>query len=130
MPYELVLSEVSDRMTKAIGENIFFDDLKFDYKVYLFYYSGAMPNENLESKLRNFGDKTGKNLFVNIGRLDDPRYDIIKDKFEIRNLPVIVITGIDGLASLKDKDHFSTAYVRIDDKEIINSVDFAIECIE
>lgn len=130
MPYALVLSEPSDRMTRAIGENFFFDNLEFDYKVYLFCYPGTMPNEDLESKLRNVGDKTGKNLFVNIEKLDDSRCDTIKDKFEMSNLPVILITGIYSLASFNDKHHFSAVSVRIDDKKIINSGNLVIECME
>jgi hypothetical protein len=131
MRYQLVLIEPkSEGQERAGGENVFLDDLKHDYKVYLFYYPGAMPNEDLENKLHKLGDITGKNLFVNIGQLDDPKFDTMKEKFEIRNLPVIVMTGIDGIASLGDEKHLSTAYVRIDNGERLKSVDSTLQCVQ
>ncbi|KAF5428645.1 hypothetical protein C5S39_10980, partial [Candidatus Methanophagaceae archaeon] len=101
MHYQLVLRELIDveKGIKAVGENVFFDDLPSDCKVFALYYPAAVPNEDLENALRNLGNITGKNLFVNIGRLDDPNYDEIVDKFKIRNSPVIIVTAIDKLAS-------------------------------
>ena len=72
MAYKLVLSEPVEAGTRDVGENVFFDDLSPDYRVFMFYYPGAMPNQDLEDKLRSFGEMTGSNLFVNIGRFDDP----------------------------------------------------------
>jgi hypothetical protein len=128
--YHLVLTEPKDERTKDVGENVFLDDLSYSYKVYLFYYPSALPNEALEDRLRRIGQMTGKNLFVNIGRLDDPHYDTIKEKFKIKNLPVIIITGIDGLASLADENNPSTVYVKIDRKELLGSIDMATQCVE
>ena len=109
MPYKLVLSETSYETTKDIGENVFIDNMNDDCKVYLFYYPGAMPNTELESKLRNLGGITGKNLFVNIGRLNDPKYYRIKNIFGIKDFPVIILTAIDGLAAVKTDKAYSTA---------------------
>jgi hypothetical protein len=89
-----------------------------------------MPNEDLENKLRNFGNITGKNLFVNIGRLNDPKYVRMRNTFSITNLPVIVITAVDGLAALKYENYYSTAYVRLDSKELLQSVDLTIKSVE
>lgn len=78
-----------------------------------------MPNEDLEEKL-----ELRRNLFVNIGRLNDPQYSKIRNKFEIKNFPVIIMTAIDELASLKNEDNcYSTAYVRLDNKELFEAVD-------
>ena len=101
-----------------------------DYKVYLFYYPGSMPNEDLENKLRKFGNIIGKNLFVNIGRLNDPNYKKIASRFEIRGLPVIIITAIDRLASVKTERYCSTFFVRLDSKILLHSVDLTIKSIE
>lgn len=128
MPYKLILSELIDEKTRDIGENVFFDNLPCNYPVYVFYYPGAMPNEDLEGKLRNLGNMTGKNLFVNIGRLDDPNYGKIANKFNIKNLPVIIITAINKLSSPPTK--FLTAYARIDSKGIINTTDLVIQCLQ
>jgi hypothetical protein len=54
----------------------------------------------------------------------------MKEKFEIRNLPVILMTGIDGIASLRDDKHLSTAYVRIDNEERLKSVDSTLKCVQ
>lgn len=132
MPYQLVLRELIDegkgRGIKDVGENVFFDNLPSDCKVFTFYYPAAMPNEDLESVLRNLGNITGKNLFVNIGRLNDPNYGKIATKFNIKNLPVIIVTAIDKLASLPTE--FSTTYVRIDSKKLLNSPNLATECVQ
>ena len=128
MPYKLILSEAVEAKTKTVGENVFFDDLSSDYKVYMFYYPGAMRNQDLEGKLRSLGGIAGSNLFVNIGRFDDPNYDKIVNKFKIKKTPVIVVTAIDKLASAPGI--FSTAYVRIDSKSLLESPDRLLECLQ
>lgn len=135
MSYQLILAEPVDKgkevgQAKDIGENVFFEGLSVEYKVYLFYYPSVMPNEDLENKLRNLGEITGKNLFVNIGRLNDPNYSKIKKKFEITNLPVIIMTGIDEVASIEDGIYYSTAYVRLDNEKLLNSTDLTIKSLE
>ena len=127
MSYQLVL-KIVDEKTKEVGENVFFDNLPSDYKVYMLYYPRAMPNEDLESALRNLGNITGKNLFVNIGRLNDPNYEKIAKKFNIENLPVIIVTAIAKLAS--PSTEFSTVYVKIEDRRLLNSPNLAIECVQ
>jgi hypothetical protein len=89
-----------------------------------------MSNEDLESNLRNFGDFTGNNLFVNIGRLNDPKYYKIRNRFGIRDLPVIVLTALEGLAAVKTDAFYSTAFVRIDGKNILSSVDLTLKSVE
>ncbi len=128
MSYQLILSELINQKTKDVGENVFFSNLSHDYKVFMFYYPGGLLNEELESKLRDLGNMSGKNLFVNIGRINDPDFNKIKSKFKITKFPVIVVTAVDTLASLPDE--FLTAYVRIDSKTLLNSPDKAIECLE
>lgn len=128
MVYQLILSELIEEKTKEVGENIFLENLPSDYEVYLLYYPGGIPNEDLEHKLRKLGDSTGKNLLINIGRLNDPNYRKIANKFNIKNLPIIIVTAIDKLAS--SPTQFSTAYAKIDSKRLLNSPDLAIECVQ
>ena len=47
MTFQLVLTEASAENPKDIGENVFFDNLDTDYKVYLFYYPGTMADRAL-----------------------------------------------------------------------------------
>src|SRR3990172_6297419 len=127
MPYQLVLSE-KDKKTKKVGENVFFDNLPSDSEVYMLYYSGAMTNKELESKLRDFGNNTGKNLFVNIGRLNDPNFKKIVNNFGVKDFPVIIVTANSKLAS--HPAEFETAYVKLDSKRLLKSPDLAIDCVQ
>ena len=128
MPFQLILSQATEEKTKDVGENVFLDNLPSDYQVYLFCYSGVMPVENLENNLRKFGQVTGKNLFVQIGRLNDPNYKQIAKKFSIKSFPVLIMTAIDQLAS-SPIDSF-TAYVRIDNQTLLDRPDLTLQCIE
>lgn len=128
MSYQLVLSERVEETTRDVGENVFFDNLPSDSEVYLFYYPGAMPNKELESKLREFGNNTGKNLFVNIGRLNDPNFKKIVNNFGVKDFPVIIVTANSRLAS--HPIEFETAYVKLDSKKVLNSTDLTIDCAQ
>ncbi len=113
--------------TKDIGENVFFSNLPSDYEVYLLYYPGPNSNKELMDKLRDLGNITGKNLFVNIAKLNDPNYKKIVNTFEIKTFPTVILTAVDKFASLPI-DH-STAYVKIDNKKLLGSPDLTAECI-
>lgn len=129
MNYQLVLAEdPSEEQGKAVGENVFLQNVPQDCKVYLFYYPGSLVNPELESALRDLGEMSGNNLFVNIGRLDDPEYDKIRNHFGIKPLPVIVITADPTLAS--PLDTYATGFVRIDSKTLLNSPERTINCVQ
>ena len=128
MSYRLVLTEKPAVEAKVVGENVFFDDLPPSCKVYLFYYAGAMRNIPLEEGLRNLGEMTGQNLFVNIGRLDDPKFDEISRRFEIGTFPVVVITAVSDLASLVNE--YLSAYARIDSKHLTASPEKTVQCAQ
>jgi len=131
MSYKLIFKEplVESVITRAFGEDVFLADLPAEYKVYVFYYAGAMGNETLEARLRTLGEITGKNLFVNLGRnLKDPLYGKIRKRFEIKKFPVIIVTAIDALASPAG-EHL-TAFARLDNKSLLGSPDRTIECVQ
>jgi hypothetical protein len=129
MGFKLVLFKPEDDKTgeKAIGD-VFYDNLPSDCEVYLFYYGGATPNEELTNRLKNFGNITGKNLFVNIGKLSDPNYRKVVNTFNIRTFPVIIMTATAKFAS--PPANFSTTYLKIETKRLLNSPDLAISCVE
>jgi hypothetical protein len=130
MGYSLVLRARSDGEpgAKDFGENVFLDDLSADYKVFVFYYPGAMVDEAMENKLKDLGRITGKNVFVNIGRLNDPQLSKIVSQFHIRNYPVVVVTALAGLAS--PPDEFLSAYARLDSKHLLGSPERTYECVQ
>lgn len=127
MGYRLILYEL-DKMTKKIGENVFLNNLPSDSEVYIMYYPGAMPDKELENRLRNLGESSGKNIFVNIGRLNDPSFKMIVNKFTIKSFPVIIVTANSRLAS--HPVIFETAYVKLDSKRLLRNLDLTIDCIQ
>jgi|HubBroStandDraft_6_1064221.scaffolds.fasta_scaffold12255_6 hypothetical protein len=128
MPSRLIFYEAPDpAQTRAVGENVFFNDVPPECKVFLFYYPGAMPDQDLESKLRALGQRTGTNLFVNIGWLNDPQYDKIVKYFAIQRNPVIVITAVPDLAS--PFQDFATIYARLDSTQLLSSPERTLDCV-
>jgi len=127
--YELTFtSTLPTENKKDVGKNVFLADLKADYKVFAFYYPGAMPDRNLENKLKTLGESSGKNLFVNVGRLNDPQFDKVTRQFGITKYPVIVLTAIESLASPAQGD--LTAYARLDGKHLLSSAEETLKCVE
>ena len=128
MPYQLVLAQDTETKTRHVGDNVFLDNLPHSYPVYMLYYPGALPDEIVEEKLRTLGTLTAPNLLVSIGKLDDPNYRTIARRFEISNLPAVVITAIDTLSS--PPTEFLSAYVRIDDRRLFQAPDVLISCLQ
>ena len=137
MGFDLVFEESSDNLeqsggargaAKAVGDHVLFANTPPDCKVYVFYYPGTMQSRDAEEALRRLGEIAGLNLFVNLGQLDDPQYDWIASRFQIRNLPVVIITGAASLASAEGES--VTAYVRLDDKKLLSSGEKTGECVQ
>jgi hypothetical protein len=128
--YRLVLTESKDEVKKDVGDNIFLQDLQLDYKVYLFYYPSEMPNEDLENRLKALGNQAGKNLLVNLGKLNDPSYNKIVQTFKIKDLPAIIVTANADLASVVAENKDSTAYVRIDNERMLTTVESTVKCVQ
>jgi len=127
--YSLSLKrEEGPGITKDIGENVFLDDLSDEYRVFAFYYPPAMPDEDLESGLRGLGDLTGENLFVNIGKLNDPSFAKIVKAFDIHDYPVVVLTATSDLAGAGEEG--VNVYVRIDDKRVLEDPARAVELVQ
>lgn len=126
--YQLILSERIEEKTKAVGENIFFNNLPSDSEVYLLYYPGAMPDKELENRLRDFGNNAGKNLFVNIGKLNDSSFKMIANRINISSLPVIIVTANSRLAS--HPIELETACVKLDSKKLLRDPDLTIDCVQ
>ena len=128
MVFQLVLETEADPSKKDLGDNVFIGDLPSECPCYALYYPGAMPDPQLEQSLRKLSDETGKNLFVNIGRLNDPNYRKIANLFDIERNPVIVLTAIAPLAAPKEA-HFNT-YVRLDSPKLLASSERTLECVQ
>lgn len=128
MPYKLTLNEQpGEAPEKDVGDNVFLNNLPLEYEVYLFFYPDMTGNSDLKDVLRELGEMTGPNLFVNLGKLNDPNYKRIASYFEIKSLPCIVITAIDSLAS--QPTLFLSTFVRIDSKRLLNDREHLVECL-
>ena len=128
MPSQLIFVRQKEAIDKGFAENVFIDNLPYDYKVYLFYYPGAIVNEDLERSLRRLGEMTDKNLYINIGRLNDPQLKEIIKKFAIKDFPVIILTAVDNLAS--PTGELLTAFIKIEDKNLLKSANESIDLIQ
>jgi hypothetical protein len=115
-------------ITKDIGENVFLSDLSDEYQVFAFYYPPPMPDEDLEAGLRSLGDLTGRNLLVNIGKLNDPSFAKIVKAFDIHDYPVVVVTATSDLAGAREDD--VNFYVRIDDKRVLSDTARTVELVQ
>ena len=115
-------------ITKDIGENVFLSELSDEYQVFAFYYPPPMPDEDLEAGLRTLGDLTGENLFVNIGKLNDPSFAKIVKAFDIHDYPVVVVTATSDLAGAHEDD--VNVYVRIDDKHLLSDPARTVELVQ
>jgi hypothetical protein len=127
MPYELILDETEQNGAKDVGDNVFLANLPADFPVYAFYYPAEMPDDELETLLRKLGDRTGTNLFVNIGRLNDPQFDKLVRVFQIKSFPSVIMTARGDLAG-SDHDMLN-AYVKLDGRLLANP-ERAIKFIE
>ncbi len=121
MQYSLEYSNTSDHLhgTKDLGENVLFANLPAACRVYAFYYPGDTTNPALETALRKVAADSGQNLFVNIGRLNDPQLYKIVSRFQIEKYPVVIMTADPSLASTPGEN--VTAYVRLDDERLLKS---------
>lgn len=127
MKYQLVSSELENgEIALGTGDNVILDDLPRDYKVYAQCYLGPRPSADLVAGLRDLGDITGNNLFINFAKPDDPRYADLAAKFNITVWPTIIITGIDELASPPGER--STAFVKMD-ALLRRSPDVVMNCL-
>lgn len=113
----------------GIGENVFIENLSSGYNVYVFYYPGMSQDEELEGKLGKLGLEEGNNLLVNIVKLHDPAYKKMTSTFGITKFPAIIVTGSEGIASLKSETEFATVYVRLDSNDLLQDSDRTIETI-
>lgn len=125
------LSLVTDEnaeITRDIGENVFLSDLSDEYRVFAFYYPSAMRDEDLETALRGLGDLVGQNMFVNIGKLNDPSFAKIVEAFDIHDYPVLIVTATADLAGAREPG--TNVYVRIDDKRLLADPARTVELVQ
>jgi hypothetical protein len=127
MSYRLILRETDTDDTKAVGENLFLANLPEQFPVYAFYYPAELSDQSLENALRGLGGRTGDNLLVNLGRLDDPNFDKIARAFDLDSFPALAMTAVADLAA--PPGDFVNAYVRLDGR-LLKDPGRAIELVE
>lgn len=130
MNYELVLSRPRAPQTKDFtsGGEVLIHDLSTDSPVYLFHFPEYVRNLDLVNRLEQMGKSTGGNLMVHVGSLGDPLYDTMSKNFNIKRVPVVILTANARLAS--SPEGFQTAFVKIDKRELLYSMDLIMQCIQ
>ncbi len=134
MTYDVIFVEKEDSRgggrgakKRAGGESIFLASLPTSPKVFAFFYPGDVDTDEAERRLRALGQRTGDNLFVNIGSLVDPDYKRAVQRFGIGPLPVIVVTAVSPLAATPDGE---TAFVRLDGKSLFAKPEELVRTVE
>jgi hypothetical protein len=128
LSYRLIAAGQPGDTQRDVGDNVLLADLADEFKVYAFYYGAGMPNLSVIQALRTLGAETGKNLFINIGKLNDPQQDKIARMFGIEKYPVLVMTALSHLAASRDEP--ISAYVRLDNERLLNSPERTIGCVQ
>jgi hypothetical protein len=128
---KLVLKLEPSRPTlKMAIESCHLRDVPDDCQIYLFYFPSTRDHEDLEKALLKWGKTTGKNLFVGLWGMDDPNYRKVAQTFEIGPLPAIVVTGAPWSASTTENSDPTTAYARVDNKQLLANKDKALDSME
>ena len=125
-----ITNTISQLENPKLEESSLFDKLQFDYQVFVLYYAGDYPNEDLENQLGLLANRSSKNLFVNIGRINDTTFKMVRDPFGITQFPVIIVTATSDLASIKSGKNDVTTFVRIDDKNLLQNSNLTIQYVE
>jgi hypothetical protein len=112
---------------RAVGESVFLANLPTRPKVFAFFYPGNTDTEEVEKRLRALGHRTGDNLFINFGTLDDDDYKQAVEHFGIGALPVIVVTAVGPLAATPEGE---TTFVRLDGKSLFAKPDELVQTLE
>jgi hypothetical protein len=94
--------------SKDVGEKVLLHSFRL-VQIYASYYPPAVRALPLQRSLGEFGREIGKNLFVNLGALNDWQYELAA-RGPPNNTCVVVMTILESLPSVLDK--YLTVYVR------------------
>ena len=130
MAYSLVRIREQEDPKRVIGSNVYFDNLPAESSVFIFYYPNpGLYFGELEARMKSYGQQTGDQIFVNMGRIGDKNYSRLVNEFRIDPLPVVIITGRDTVAMGQTDIGLETAYVRIDNKSLFKNLDRALNIL-
>lgn len=103
-------------------------DVPDNCDVYVFYIPGIIGYDDLKKVLIDWGEKTGKNIFVGLWDLDAESWREVLNSFRIRNSPAIVVFG-NPKNSTDGKAPNRTAYARIDNSKLLSNLIETEKCI-
>ena len=113
---------------RDFSESMLLQDISEKYKVFLLYYPAVARNFELEDKLKELGESSGKNLLVNIGSIGDDDYNVANALFDIEKTPVIVMSAVSEFAHSSEEN--TTAYIKFDDERLLNNTDLTIKAVD
>jgi len=121
-----ILELVPSPVVKMVAKRVELSEVPDDCRVYLFYFTGYPEYKELEKSLAVLGKKTGKNLYIGFWSMADPRYDQLAKSFKLKNLPAIVVTGHEQLASIENV----TVYARVDSGKLLIDTNATMNTVE
>jgi len=99
-------------------------------RVHLLYFPGAQDNPVLIERLKKMAIDADINLYVGLMSIGQPDYVSYSQKFKLCGLPALIMTGSSEIASVKDTPDWATAFIRLDNKRLIQNTDNAMNCLE
>jgi hypothetical protein len=121
----LVLSP--PKMKMAVEDLKLASDVPEDCDVYVFYVPGITRYDDLKKALIEYGETTGKNIFVGAWNPSAESYKNILTSFQIRASPAVVVFGNPKRSA--DAQLPGPAFARIDNPKLLNDLTDASNCI-
>jgi hypothetical protein len=113
---------------QAVSDLKLASDVPDDCDVYVFYVPGMTSYDNLKKALVDYGNASGKNVFVGLWTLDAQPYREILEFFKIGRSPAVIVSGPPKWSTDEQKPT-QTAFAKIDDPNLLNNLGKATDCI-
>jgi hypothetical protein len=109
--YNVILQSPPPRdSSKLYNPNATLATIEKDCKVYCFVMGRTDLPDDFNNDLKNLGLEYENNLYVGMWNMGDDNYEIIVDRYNLRKLPCVVMTGLDTVSSIGDDQYL---YVRL-----------------
>lgn len=97
-----------------------------DCLVYLYYIPGIQDNKALKDSLNDFGEQSGKNVYVGLWRKDATDLQETLSQFKVKSSPAVVIFGNPNST---EEYNSGVVYAKINDQKLLNNLPMALDVI-
>lgn len=120
MTYAFILKELTEKGSRGLDEKHFLDGLLYDYKSFILYFPGIQRDNKFEERLTASLMDKGYDTLFNIKPVTDPNFQLIATTFNIRKVPIVIITAKSDYSLLEYRGHFASIYFKLDKDNIDN----------